>query len=93
MSPQRLPKLEYSICTSVNMSSLHAALSEKSLWDGLREEDNSVMSALLTEPVWQIAPGDRRSLTEQAVINYTEDVIALGFLRQGTSLDYDYDYS
>jgi len=80
MSSQGLPKLNYSICTSDNMKLLHSSLSEKSLWDGLREEDNSVINSLLTEPVWQISP---HHLTEQAVINYTEDVIALGFLRQG----------
>ncbi|XP_046687461.1 myogenesis-regulating glycosidase-like [Homalodisca vitripennis] len=83
MSSQGLPKLNYSICTATNMKLLHSSLSEKSLWDGLREEDNSIINSLLTEPVWQIAPQDKHKLTEQAVINYTEDVIALGFLRQG----------
>lgn len=65
------------------MKLLHSSQAEKSLWDGLREEDNSVINSLMSEPVYQIAPQERRKLTEQAVINYTEDVIALGFLRQG----------
>lgn len=78
-----LPQLNYSICTSSNMKMLHSSLSEKSLWDGLKKEDADIINALLTEPVWQIAPLSKHMLTEQAVINYTEDVIALGFLRQG----------
>jgi hypothetical protein len=65
------------------MKLLHSSLSEKSLWDGLREEDNSVINSLLTEPVWQIAPQDKHQMIEQLIVNYTEDVIALGFLRQG----------
>lgn len=65
------------------MKMLHSSLSEKSLWDGLKKEDVDIIHALLTEPVWQIAPVSKNLLTEQAVINYTEDVIALGFLRQG----------
>lgn len=41
------------------------------------------MNSLLTEPVWQIGPKFAEELTEAAVYNYTEDVIALAFLRQG----------
>ncbi|KAL1117500.1 hypothetical protein AAG570_003819 [Ranatra chinensis] len=80
---QGLPKLNYTVCTSSNMKLLHSFLSEKSLWDGLKESDVEVINSLLTEPVWQIAPQDKQHLTEAAVVNYTEDVIALGFLRQG----------
>ncbi|XP_054285372.1 myogenesis-regulating glycosidase isoform X2 [Macrosteles quadrilineatus] len=83
MSSRGLPRLNYSICTSRNMKLLHSSLSEKSLWDGLREEDNSVINSLLTEPVWQIAPQNKHQMIEQLIVNYTEDVIALGFLRQG----------
>lgn len=77
------PVLNYSVCTSSNMKQLHSSLSEKSLWDGLKKSDLDVVHSLLSEPVWQIAPLSRSLLSEQAVINYTEDVIALGFLRQG----------
>lgn len=42
-----------------------------------------MINSLLTEPVWQIAPKNKENLTEAAVYNYTEAVIALGFLKQG----------
>ncbi|PNF28508.1 hypothetical protein B7P43_G14787 [Cryptotermes secundus] len=77
------PQLNYSICTSSNMKSLHSFFSEKQLWDGLKEEDLNVINSLLTEPVWQIPSSPGSELNEGAIYNYTEDVIALGFLRQG----------
>ncbi|KAJ9599273.1 hypothetical protein L9F63_010275, partial [Diploptera punctata] len=79
----RLPQLNYSICTSSNMKSLHSFFSEKQLWDGLKAEDTEVINSLLTEPVWQISFSSGSELSEVAIYNYTEDVIALGFLRQG----------
>ncbi|XP_039291821.1 myogenesis-regulating glycosidase-like isoform X2 [Nilaparvata lugens] len=82
-SADSLAVLNYSVCTSSNMKQLHSSLSEKSLWDGLKRSDVEVVHSLLTEPVWQIAPLSPSLLTEQAVINYTEAVIGLGFLRQG----------
>ncbi|XP_076178665.1 myogenesis-regulating glycosidase isoform X2 [Ptiloglossa arizonensis] len=72
------PQLNYTICATDNMKSLHSSMAEKSLWDGLRMNELHVVHSLLSEPVWQIAPTD-----EAAIYNYTEDVIALGFLRQG----------
>uniref|UniRef100_V9II49 Putative family 31 glucosidase KIAA1161 n=2 Tax=Apis cerana TaxID=7461 RepID=V9II49_APICE len=60
------------------MKSLHSSMAEKSLWDGLKPDELSAVHSLLTEPVWQISP-----TSEAAVYNYTEDVIALPFLRQG----------
>nr|XP_018915739.1 PREDICTED: uncharacterized family 31 glucosidase KIAA1161 isoform X1 [Bemisia tabaci] len=78
-----LPQLNYTLCTASNMKTLHFGLSEKSLWDGLTQSDVEVINSLITEPVWQITPLDKNRLTENAVVNYTEDVIALGFLRQG----------
>lgn len=78
-----LPKLNYSVCSSDNMKDLHSFLSEKSLWDGLRETDIDTINYLLREPVWQIAPASKAQLTESAVLNYTDDVIALGFVGQG----------
>lgn len=65
------------------MKLLHSFLSEKSLWDGAKQSDLEVINKLVEEPVWQIAPADTKSLTETAILNYTEDVISLGFLRQG----------
>ncbi|XP_043284957.1 uncharacterized protein [Venturia canescens] len=73
-----LPQLNYTICATDNMKSLHSSMAEKSLWDGLKPEELQAVHTLLSEPVWQISPTD-----EAAIYNYTEDVIALGFLRQG----------
>ncbi|CAB0039789.1 unnamed protein product [Trichogramma brassicae] len=78
--PGELARLNYSVCASSDSAKkLHATLAEKYLWDGLRPEELQAVQALLSEPVWQIAPG----AAEADVANYTEDVIALGFLRQG----------
>ena len=65
------------------MKTLHLALSEKSLWDGLKKSDLEIINSLLTEPVWQIAPKDKQMLTDTAIVNFTENVIALGYFRQG----------
>ncbi|XP_044006466.1 myogenesis-regulating glycosidase isoform X2 [Aphidius gifuensis] len=73
-----LPQLNYTICASGNMKNLHSLMAEKSLWDGLKPDEVRAVDALLSEPVWQISPTN-----EAAIYNYTEDVIALGFLRQG----------
>lgn len=78
-----MPILNYSICVSNNIKILHQFLTEKSLWDGLKEEDVDTVYSLLTEPVWQIGADRPELLTEAAVSNYTEDVITFGFLRQG----------
>ncbi|XP_012532070.1 uncharacterized protein LOC105834268 isoform X2 [Monomorium pharaonis] len=73
-----LPQLNYTICATDNMKSLHSSMAEKSLWDGLKPDELHAVHSLLSEPVWQISPTN-----EAAIYNYTEDVIALGFLRQG----------
>ncbi|XP_044735680.1 myogenesis-regulating glycosidase isoform X2 [Chrysoperla carnea] len=77
------PHLNYSICTGPNMKILHSSLSEKSLWDGLKPEDISTVNSFISEPVWQIAPPIKSDLIEATIYNYTEDVIALGFFKQG----------
>ncbi|XP_011872039.1 PREDICTED: uncharacterized protein LOC105564344 isoform X3 [Vollenhovia emeryi] len=73
-----LPQLNYTICATDNMKSLHSSMAEKSLWDGLKPDELHAVHSLLSEPVWQISPTN-----DPAIYNYTEDVIALGFLRQG----------
>ncbi|XP_015118712.1 myogenesis-regulating glycosidase isoform X1 [Diachasma alloeum] len=73
-----LPQLNYTICATDNMKNLHSSMADKSLWDGLKPAEAGVVDALLSEPVWQISPTN-----EAAIYNYTEDIIALGFLRQG----------
>lgn len=75
--------MNYTICTSGNMKTLHLALSDKSLWDGLKKSDAEIITSLLTEPVWQIAPKDKELLTDSSIVNLTEDVISLGYFRQG----------
>ncbi|XP_016845617.1 myogenesis-regulating glycosidase isoform X3 [Nasonia vitripennis] len=72
------PQLNYSICSTDNMKNLHSSMAEKFLWDGLKPDELQAVHSLLTEPVWQISPTN-----EADIYNYTEDVIALGFLRQG----------
>ncbi|XP_076294139.1 uncharacterized protein LOC143215687 isoform X2 [Lasioglossum baleicum] len=73
-----LPQLNYTICATDNMKNLHSYMAEKSLWDGLKPDELHAVHSLLSEPVWQIV-----STNEAAIYNYTEDVIALGFLKQG----------
>uniref|UniRef100_A0A8D8TMZ0 Uncharacterized family 31 glucosidase KIAA1161 n=1 Tax=Cacopsylla melanoneura TaxID=428564 RepID=A0A8D8TMZ0_9HEMI len=82
----RNPSLNYTICVSSNIKTLHSELSRKSLWDQRSEwqesVDNKEIDSLLIEPVYQIASQDQ-NLTEATVQNYTENIIALGFLKQG----------
>lgn len=79
-----LPHLNYSLCTSTNMTRLYSHMSEKSLWDGLTKEDIDVINNLLIEPLWQITTTPNEVLTEGLIQNYTEEVTThLGFLKQG----------
>lgn len=59
-----LPQLNYSICTSSNTTRLHSYLTEKALWDGLKEADISVIYSLLTEPLWEITASSKEEFTE-----------------------------
>lgn len=77
------PALNYQICTGPDMKALHNGLTQKSLWDGLTENDNTIIKSLLREPVWQIPASSQNELTETAIYNYTENVIASGYLRLG----------
>ena len=74
------PVLKYRICTGDNMKILHHSLTQKSLWDGLKEQDINIIHAMLEEPVWQM---EKHNLTSVGISNYTENVIALGFFRLG----------
>ncbi|KAF5283626.1 hypothetical protein FQA39_LY17275 [Lamprigera yunnana] len=78
-----LPHLNYGICIGTNVTRLHSFMSEKSLWDGLKKEEVNIIYSLLTEPLWEITTATKEEFTESAVANYTDDVIALGFLKQG----------
>ncbi|XP_049281375.1 myogenesis-regulating glycosidase isoform X2 [Anopheles funestus] len=79
----RYSELKYTICSGPDMKTLHNGLMQKSLWDGLTERDNDVIKSLLREPVWQIPASKQEDLTEIAIYNYTESIIALGYLRLG----------
>lgn len=76
-------QLNYSICVGSNMTHLHSNLIDSALWDGVKQEDMNVVNSLLTEPLWEITASSKSDLSEETVANYTENVIALGFLKQG----------
>lgn len=75
--------LAYKICTGPDMKTLHNGLTQKSLWDGLAENDIAVIKSLLREPVWQIPAFSQQELTETIIYNFTENVIASGYLHVG----------
>ncbi|CAH1992710.1 unnamed protein product [Acanthoscelides obtectus] len=77
-----MPQLNYSMCTSYNMSDLHEKLSEHTLWDGLKKEDTNIIDSLLTEPVWEITSDNKNYLTEETIYNFTDD-ITNSVLKQG----------
>lgn len=60
------PHLNYSICTTghPNITKLHSLLSEKSLWDGLKQKDINVINSLLTEPLWEITAASKAEFTD-----------------------------
>lgn len=59
-----LPQLNYSICTSSNITGLHYYMTEKTLWDGLTQEYVGVLYSLLTEPLWEITALSKEEFTE-----------------------------
>lgn len=77
--PTPLTELKYSICTAADMKILHHNLTQKNLWDGLKEQDISVIRTMFDEPVWEIAG----NLTDVSISNFTDNVIALGYFRLG----------
>ncbi|XP_047029207.1 myogenesis-regulating glycosidase isoform X3 [Helicoverpa zea] len=87
--PNRLtefPEMKYNICTSEDMASLHSSIHSHRrapLWDGLKPADMQTLESLISEPVWQIAPRFKDELQAETISKYTEDVINLGFLKQG----------
>ncbi|KAI8433930.1 hypothetical protein MSG28_012100 [Choristoneura fumiferana] len=48
------------------------------------------LESLISEPVWQIAPRFKHELQAETISKYTEDVINLGFLKQGHVLINEY---
>ncbi|XP_068622539.1 myogenesis-regulating glycosidase isoform X2 [Battus philenor] len=80
------PEMRYNICTAKDMKSLHSSIHshrQAPLWDGLKPKDMQTLESLISEPVWQIAPRFKHELNAETISKYTEDVIILGFLKQG----------
>ncbi|XP_057651254.1 myogenesis-regulating glycosidase [Diorhabda carinulata] len=76
-------QLNYSMCTSTNMSQLHVFLSEHTLWDGLKKEDSNIIDYFLTEPVWEM-PEMKEVLTEVLIDSVTTEIANfVGTLKQG----------
>lgn len=61
------------------MKVLHHNLTQKNLWDGLKEQDINVIKTMFDEPVWEVSG----SLTDVSISNFTDNVIALGYFRLG----------
>lgn len=78
-----LPELKYKICYDSDIKDLHKTMRQQSLWDGLKESDLNTVHSMLEEPIWQISPAQAAELTESTIYNFTEDVIALGYMRLG----------
>ncbi|CAG5058965.1 unnamed protein product [Parnassius apollo] len=80
------PEMRYNICTSKDIKSLHSSIHSHRrapLWDGLKPKDMQTLESLISEPVWQIAPRFKHELSAETISKYTDDVINLGFLKQG----------
>ncbi|XP_045775611.1 myogenesis-regulating glycosidase isoform X2 [Maniola jurtina] len=87
------PELKYNICTSRDIRSLHSSIHSHRrapLWDGLKPADMKTLESLISEPVWQIAPRFKHELQDATISKYTDDVINLGFLKQGHVLINEY---
>lgn len=73
------PELDYKICTTEGIRSLHMLMTQKSLWDGLTESDIKILHSLIEEPVWKIPfESEVESFNETTIYNYSEDVINMG---------------
>lgn len=77
--PTRHTELKYRLCTANDMKVLHHNLTQKNLWDGLKEQDISVIKTMFDEPVWEISG----NLTDVTISNFTDSVISLGYFRLG----------
>lgn len=77
--PTPLPELNYRICTAKDMKVLHHNLTNKNLWDGLKEQDINVIKTMFDEPVWEVTG----NLTDVSISDFTNNVIALGYFRLG----------
>lgn len=77
--PTPLPQLKYRICTASNMKVLHHNLTQKNLWDGLKQQDMNIIKTMFDEPVWEMSG----NLSDVSISNFTDSIIALGYFRLG----------
>lgn len=77
--PTPLPVLEYRICTANDMKILHHNLTQKHLWDGLKQQEIDLIKAIFEEPVWEVSG----NLSDVSISNFTDSIIALGYFRLG----------
>lgn len=61
------------------MRILHHNLTQKNLWDGMKEQEYNVIKTMFDEPVWEVSG----NLTDVTISNFTDNVIALGYFRLG----------
>ncbi|KAG5674189.1 hypothetical protein PVAND_004171 [Polypedilum vanderplanki] len=78
--PTSLPVLKYRICTANDMKVLHHNLTQKNLWDGLKENEINLVKAKINEPIWEISD---KNLTDVTISNFTDDIIGLNYFRLG----------
>lgn len=78
--PTPLTELKYRICTASDMKVLHHNLTQKNLWDGLKEKDFNVIKNMFDEPVWEVVTS---SLTDVSISNFKDNVISLGYFQLG----------
>lgn len=85
----KYPVLAYRVCTGAkDMLTLHRRLTQKGLWDGLRENEVNLLHSLIEEPVWQVTDptgggGGSSAITPTTVEQYTDGIIAMGFAPLG----------
>lgn len=77
--PTPLPELKYRICTATNLKVLHHNLTQKNLWDGLKQQDMNIIKTMFDEPVWEMSG----NLSDVSISNFTDSIIALGYFRLG----------
>ncbi|KAK7791068.1 hypothetical protein R5R35_007157 [Gryllus longicercus] len=78
-----LPTLNYTICTSENITSLHQSRIYDRPVSTLSLKDREMIDKLMTEPIWHIIPSNSSELTEKNIFNYSEDVLKYKFLKHG----------
>lgn len=78
------PELQYKVCVADDMRSLHMLRTQQSLWESLKEQDIKTLHSIIEEPIYKIPfDNESSSLNETSIYNYSEEVIAAGFMKLG----------